>query len=112
MAPPILEVFMKACRFYSDPGRIVNDGISGRRLFTFDEKGEYTTLDPVLANRMKTYFRYEEIELIEKGKEEPKDETKEEKPEIKVYHCKFPGCTFETENRGKLLAHSKTHKEG
>jgi len=89
---------MKAYRFYSDPNRPVSDGRTGIRLFKFDEKGEYVTLDPILAKRLEAKFRCEEIELVEVGKQaEP------EKEPAKV--CKCKKCDFETDNNGLLMAH-------
>lgn len=64
---------MKAVRFFSDPGRLVSDGNTGLPMFKFDEKGEYVTLDMILAQRMAAHFGHEEIELME-GKDYAKEE--------------------------------------
>jgi hypothetical protein len=95
---------MKGYRFFSDPNHPVTDGETGKLLLRFDENGEYVTLDPVLAQRMKPHFRLEEIELAEV--KEPK---KEPEP-AKIYEC--PQCDYKTENRGKFANHARTHKEG
>lgn len=99
----------KAYKFFSDPNRVVTDGNTGNTLLKFDGKGEYVTLDPILAKRMSAHFGNKEIELVEKGEEVSEIQGKEE---VKIYKCKHEGCTFETENKGKFAAHSKTHKEG
>jgi hypothetical protein len=96
---------MKGYRFFSNPNHSVTDGETGRFLFKFDYKGEYVTLDPILANRMKAHFRHEEIELVEVKEQEP---VPEKEPE-KVYECKK--CDFKTENKGELLAHYREHKK-
>lgn len=102
---------MKSYKFYSDPGRTVTDGNTGLPILKFDEKGEYITLDPVLSKRMAGHFKNKEIELVEKDNEESETSETHEEP-VKMYKCKHEGCTFETENKGKIAAHSKTHKEG
>ena len=97
---------MKAYRFYSDPNRPVGDGRTGLRLFKFDEKGEYVTLDPILAKRLEAKFKCEEIELVEVGKQTEPEPAQEP---IKVYKCKQ--CDYETANKGELLAHYREHKK-
>lgn len=94
---------MKAYRFFSFPGNIVNDGNTGLPMLRFDEKGEYITLDPILAKRMAVHFENKEIELVE---------SKSEETIAKAYKCKK--CDFETDNKGTLAAHyKKDHpKEG
>lgn len=94
---------MKAYKFYSDPNRPVSDGNTGLKILQFDENGIYITLDPVLANRMKAHFKNEEIELVEK---------EEAKEEVKAFKCKK--CSYETDNKGELLAHYRENhpKEG
>jgi hypothetical protein len=98
---------MKAYKFFSDPGRIVTDGDTGKVLLKFDEKGEYITLDEKLAIRMSAHFEHKEIELIEV--QEQKEEVKEE---VKELRCKK--CDFVTDNKGSLMAHYRENhpKEG
>jgi hypothetical protein len=92
---------MKAYKFFSGPGNIVNDGETGKPLLKFDEKGEYITLDPTLAKRMSIHFSCKEIELIEKVEEK-----------VELLHCKK--CDFTCENKGLLMAHYRENhpKEG
>ncbi len=93
---------MKGYRFFSEPNHPVTDGETGKLLLRFDGNGEYLTLDPILAQRMKPYFRCEEIELVEIQAQEPE-------PGPKLYECKK--CDFKTENKGELLAHYREHKK-
>jgi hypothetical protein len=102
---------MKAYRFFSEPNHSVNDGDTGRLLLKFDKNGEYVTLDTILANRMKSHFRHEEIELVEvkeqagEAKKEPADNAKDD------LYC--PICNFKAASPSGLANHMRIkHKEG
>lgn len=95
---------MKAYRFFSNPGHIVSDGNTGLPMFKFDEKGEYVTLDTVLAQRMAPHFRHEEIELVE-----VKEQAKEVKEEPDDLVC--PTCGFKAASPSGLVNHMRKHKE-
>jgi hypothetical protein len=97
---------MKAWKFFSDPNRTVTDGNTGFVLFKFDGKGEYFTLDPILAKRMSPFFSYKEIELVEKTADEPEKEQEKEKLP-KVYKCKH--CEFESTDKMQYITHCRTH---
>lgn len=81
-------------KFYGEPNQLVKErkrkqftmGIINKPLFRFDENGEYETNDPILIEKLKRKFKYDE----------------------KSYSCKK--CDFTTNNKGELLAHYKTHK--
>jgi len=91
---------MKAYRFFSAPGHVVNDGNTGLQLLKFDEKGEYVTLDEQLFKRMAKYFKYEEIEL---------EEVKKAGDDAQI-PC--PYCDFVTTSKIGLTAHIRSkHKE-
>ena len=93
---------MKIVKFFAEPNLLITDAETGKPLFSFDENGEYMTMDPNLIKRLSTYHRSEEIEI--------KSENNVPNEEIKKFHCEK--CNFSTDNRGELMAHYKTHKEG
>jgi hypothetical protein len=101
---------MKAYRFFSNPGHVVSDGNTGLPLLKFDDKGEYVTLDIVLAQRMAPHFRHEEIELIE-VKEQAQAQAEETKEEPDELTC--PVCGFKAASPSGLANHMRIkHKEG
>jgi hypothetical protein len=101
---------MKAYRFFSEPGRVVNDGNTGLAMFKFDENGEYVTLDDLLAQRMAPHFRYEEIELVEVKEEEEEAEDTGDDAQATCFPC--PHCDFEAATKSGLQAHIRAkHKE-
>ena len=82
-------------RYYGTPGLSVIDYKKLKKVFQFDENGEYETQDPKLIEWMKkkkNFIRCEEIAV----------ET--------ILNCKK--CKFTTNNRGELLQHYKReHKK-
>jgi hypothetical protein len=72
-------------KFYGNPNELVvnrrkiNGVIKNIPLFTFNEKGEYETVDEKLIEKLKQHFKYDEK------------------------HCKK--CDFTCENQGELLSH-------
>lgn len=107
---------MKGYRFFSDPNRPVNDGTTGKRLLKFDEKGEYVTLDPILAKRMGLRFKCKEIELVE-VKEQAEEKVAEkvnvavDDAQVPCFDC--PACGFKAVNKSGLVNHIRAkHKEG
>ena len=95
---------MKAYRFFSNPGHIVSDGNTGLPMFKFDEKGEYVTLDTVLAQRMGPHFRHEEIELIEVKEHAQVDSAEDD--------LVCPVCDFKAASPSGLANHIRAkHKE-
>ena len=106
---------MKGYRFFSDPNRPVNDGVTGKRLLKFDEKGEYVTLDPILAKRMGLHFKCEEIELVE-VKEQATEKVAEkvnvagDDAQVPCFVCSE--CGFEAKTESGLSSHIRAkHKE-
>lgn len=100
---------MKAYRFFSEPGRVVSDGNTGLAMFKFDEKGEYVTLDGLLAQRMAPHFRHEEIELVEAKETEETEKTGDD-AQVSSFLC--PHCDFEAASKSGLSAHIRAkHKE-
>lgn len=93
-------------KFFSEPSmfiRINNKNLQrivGKKGFYFDENGEYETDNKYLIEALKVQFRYEDI--AEKAEEVAE--------EAKAFACKVCGEGFE--NKGKFLAHSRTHKRG
>ena len=99
---------MKAYRFYSEPNKLVSDGNTGLPLFRFDGKGEYVTLDPILAKRIGVRFECKEIELVE-AKDPIEEQTKTE--DDAQVSC--PHCDFKAGNKPGLSSHIRAkHKEG
>jgi hypothetical protein len=98
-------------KFYAEPNLLVrvNKNIpSNRRMkaFRFDENGIFETENIRLIALLKKRFKFEEVTKQEEIKEEIIEEVTEEK---KVYSCKH--CNYETNNKGELLAHYRTHKK-
>lgn len=83
-------------KFYGQPNSLVREmrrkpfstEYEFKPIFKFDEKGEYSTSDDRLIQKLKRKFKYEEE---------------------KTYKCKK--CEYETTNKGELLAHYRKHKE-
>lgn len=69
--------------------------ITGIKGFSFDENGDFKTDNEVLIRYLKQHFHHEEQEEVKKES-------------AKVYQCKH--CEFATDNKGKLAAHYKEHK--
>jgi hypothetical protein len=67
------------------------------KFIRFDENGEFETSEPGLIERLKRHYKYDEPDVPEKNEES------------KVYKCKF--CSYQTENKGLLLAHYREHKK-
>lgn len=61
---------------------------TGLKGFTFNDKGEYETENPMMINVLSQNF---------------------EKVEEELFKCKK--CDFETDNKGELLAHYRQHKK-
>jgi len=126
-------------KFFAEPKHFVkiNNKYMQRALgikgLFFDDNGEYVTYNELLINTLKIHFKYEDNNLpIEEAKEpstaqgtantdivEEQKETSTtlEVPNVdiveettKEYSCKNCDATFE--NKGKYLAHLKTHKKG
>ena len=93
--------------FFGEPNMLVKEQkkkyysmeLINKPLFRFDDKGEYVTEDERIIDKLKSRFDHRDIT-------EEKEES--EKIEIEKYKCKKCGTEFE--NKGKLLAHSKTCK--
>lgn len=79
------------------PNLVIIDYEKLKRKFQFDENGEFETEDEQLIKWIAKNKK--KINPIEKVKEEPNEEIKEEK----IYKCKK--CPFETNNQGELMAH-------
>lgn len=86
-----------AMKFYGQPNSLVREmrrkpfstEYEFKPIFRFDEKGEYSTSDDRLIQKLKKKFKYEEE---------------------KTYKCKK--CDYKTSNKGELLAHYRAnHKE-
>ena len=99
---------MKAYRFFSEPGRVVSDGNTGLAMFKFDEKGEYVTLDGLLAQRMAPHFRHEEIDLVEAKETEETEETGDD-AQVSSFLC--PHCDFEAGSKSGLSAHIRAKQK-
>jgi hypothetical protein len=94
-------------KFYSDVPNlhIIRDrqlGFNGRSerylLCKFDENGEFESDDPEVIRQLRNIYRHDET--VEQQDDKPK-----------TMKCKK--CSFETENKGELLAHyRKDHKKG
>lgn len=90
-------------KFYGTPNMLVKTKakrpftgiIYMKPLFRFDENGEFETEDKELIKKLKKRFKYDEV-------------NKAPKVDKKTYKCKK--CDFETDNKGVLLAHYRTHK--
>ena len=76
--------------FLGQPGQLVRfrpSMVRGRKIgFRFDKNGEYETENPRLIRILKAKYEIKEN-----------------------YKCKK--CEFETDNKGVLMAHYKTHKK-
>lgn len=64
-----------------------------KKLFVFDNNGEFQTEDIKLIEKLKQHFKYEN-NAIESDK---------------IFKCKK--CDFTTNNQGELLAHYRQHKK-
>jgi hypothetical protein len=98
-------------KFFGEPGLIVNDSETNRPLFKFDENGEFDTKDFMLEfekkliDRIKVYFRHEEMPEAEAVVDNVTRVV--ETPEFK---CKK--CNEVFTNQGEFLAHHRTaHKK-
>lgn len=92
-------------KFYSDEPNLHivrqrdrGNGTEGYLLCKFDENGELESNDSEVIRQLQNIYRHEENE-----------EQKIEEPQIKMMKCKH--CSFETENKGELLAHYREHKK-
>lgn len=65
-----------------------------KKMFEFDENGEFETNDPKLIKWIKENKNF--LKPVTQTTEQPK-------PEEKIYQCKK--CDFTTTNMGELLAH-------
>lgn len=121
-------------KFFGTPQQEIKSKLSGKILFRFDSLGEFITEDEEIIKRALGFFDYIKLkaevisekvaktvttpqmtittkdeEKAKQIKEEIKDEIIDEGKEVKIYKCKH--CDFETENKGTLLAHYRTHKK-
>ena len=92
-------------KFYSDiPNLSIirprnrGNGTESYLLCKFDENGELESNDAEIIRQLRNIYRHEEAE------------EKQDKPNSKMMKCKK--CSFETENKGELLAHYREHKKG
>lgn len=70
--------------------RIIKARRQEPKVFKFDNEGKFETENPLLINRLKLTFKFEEIKRI---------------------HCKK--CDFECNTKGELTAHCQTeHPKG
>lgn len=88
--------------------------LTGKKGFYFDENGKHETDNDLLCRVLKQHFEVEEIKEIkeiEEAKEvnEVNSVTDDKPIEEKTFKCKK--CSYETENRGELLAHYRNHKK-
>lgn len=100
-------------KFFGEPLKEIKSKTSGKIMFRFDTKGEFITDDEEIIARAKGYFDCLELKAEPVGEKIKKTvivpvmtiTTKEEN----TFKCKK--CDFETDNKGLLMAHYKTHKE-
>jgi hypothetical protein len=81
-------------RYRWAPNVVIVDYETMREKFRFDQNGWFETKDQKLIDWIRKHKNFL------KPEEEPKN----------VYVCK--ACGFETDNRGKYLAHCRTHGKG
>jgi len=98
------------------PNVTVMDFLKGKKIFQFDNKGEFVTEDEKIiewTKKNKSFIKCEDnvIEDIEELEEVKEIEIKEvETIETTIYNCKK--CEFETDNKGLLMAHYRSeHKK-
>ena len=102
-------------KFFGQPLKEIKSKTSGKFMFRFDTKGEFITDDPEIIKRATGFFDYLPLKAEPDGE---RIKTKFVEPVIKIttkdgeklYKCKQ--CDFETNNKGELMAHYKTHKKG
>ena len=88
---------------------------TSRKVFQFDNNGEFETEDKSIIEFMRKYKGHIKCEnnAIVSEKIEVKEEVEEKeeiKQEIKEYKCKK--CDYTTDNKGLLLAHYRqSHKK-
>ena len=86
-------------KYFGEPNLSVIDYKKLKKVFQFDENGEYETEDPKLIEWMKKKKNFIRCE-----------ETQENNTaEIKLKHCKK--CDFTCSNKGELLSHYREHKK-
>jgi hypothetical protein len=79
-------------KFYGEPNQLVNTRkynhrsgkVEQKTLFCFDKNGEYETDNQDIIEKLKTHFKHDE----------------------NVFKCSK--CGFETDSKGKLLAHYRS----
>jgi len=100
-------------KYTHEPNVTVMDFIKVKKIFQFDDKGEFETEDKNIIEFMAKYKSFikceeNEIEIIKEVEEVKINGNIKE--EIKIIKCKK--CDFETDNKGELLAHyRKDHKK-
>lgn len=100
-------------KFYGPPNiyvRINNNNLKrilGIKGLSFDEHGEYVTDNEHLIRALKSEFEYKEEEVPVSDKAE---ESNNDPEEVKSFTCKV--CNESFDNKGKFLAHTRTHKKG
>jgi hypothetical protein len=82
-------------KYFGQPNLTIVDYKKVKKVFVFDENGEYETDDLKIIEFMKKKKNF--IKCEETTTTPPKGE------EIKLKHCKK--CDFACENQGELLAH-------
>ena len=110
-------------KFFGEPLKEIKSKATGKVVFRFDTKGEFSTDDGEIIKRALGFFDYIKLETKPVGDKVKKtfivpamtittkeEETKEEETNIKTYKCKK--CDFETDNKGLLMAHHREeHKK-
>jgi len=118
-------------KFFGEPLKEIKSKATGKVVFRFDTKGEFSTDDGEIIKRALGFFDYIKLETSKIGertkktfivpamtitnkdeKETKEEETKDEKEitDIKTYKCKK--CDFETDNKGLLMSHHReAHKK-
>lgn len=103
-------------KFYAEPNLHVRFTDKHRRMFkaigfSFNDKGEYETDDPLLTKLLAQRFRHENNTESAQIKPENTVQPSETIDEPKTRHCKK--CDFTCDNQGDLLAHyRKEHPKG
>jgi len=106
-------------KFFGQPLKEIKSKTSGKFMFRFDTKGEFITDDPEIIKRATGFFDYLPLKAEPDGERIKTDfvepvmtiTNKNDKHITpKQYKCKK--CDFQTDNRGELMAHYKTHKKG
>lgn len=66
--------------FYGEPNILITDGNSkdNKPLFKFDENGMAAIEDPLLIQRLKIHFKYDEVYEAETKEETQQNESQEE----------------------------------